>query len=163
MNALRSISLILTASFALAACSTYQEKPTNTAGRQSSRTDKNLVIAKLYSQHEQWQGTKYKMGGLSRTGVDCSGFVYLTFRNQFGANLPRATDAQAKFGSEISLSQLQPGDLVFFKTSWKVRHVGIYVENNTFLHASTKNGVMLSRLDDYYWKDKIWQARRFPF
>ena len=60
----------------------------------------------------------------------------------------------------IDEKNLEEGDLVFFKTSVKVRHVGIYIENGKFIHASTKEGVTISRLSDYYWKDKYSHSRR---
>ncbi|WP_439133813.1 NlpC/P60 family protein [Pseudomaricurvus sp.] len=122
--------------------------------------DTRVVQRKLYDQYQQWKGTGYAMGGLSRRGVDCSGLVYLTYRDQFGLRLPRSTKDQAIVGEKVKRSQLRSGDLVFFKTGFKVRHVGIYIEDGKFFHASTSRGVMISRLDDYYWKDKYWHSRR---
>ncbi len=114
----------------------------------------------MYQQHTQWKGVKYKMGGLSKKGIDCSGFAYATYREKFGIALPRSTKLQSQVGTEIEKKQLRPGDLVFFKTGLKVRHVAIYIEDGKFLHASTKKGVMISKLNDYYWDDKYWHARR---
>ncbi len=114
----------------------------------------------LNKQFTQWQGVPYKNGGMTRKGVDCSGFVYLTYLDRFGLAIPRTTQYQSQVGTSISRSQLQAGDLVFFKTGFKARHVGIYLANNQFVHASTSKGVMVSSLDSYYWKDKYWQARR---
>ncbi len=122
--------------------------------------DSQAVKKKLYQQYHQWKGVKYKLGGLSKKGVDCSGLVYATYREKLGVTLPRTTKLQSKVGKEIQRDALRPGDLVFFKTGFKVRHVGIYIENEKFLHASTKKGVMISKLSDYYWKDKYWHARR---
>ena len=149
----------------MTACSHfYYSKPSQklAASDEKRRQLLNEKAAKgsLYLQHDQWKGTKYKMGGLSKKGIDCSGFVYLTYSEVFGIELPRSTKLQSLIGEEIHKDQLRSGDLVFFKTGWKVMHVGIYLENNSFLHASTKRGVMISRLDDYYWKSKYWQARR---
>lgn len=118
------------------------------------------IKGKLYRQYQQWKGTKYKYGGLSRTGIDCSGLIYKTYREQLGKNVPRTTDLQVKTGKKIARSELRAGDLVFFKTGSKVRHVGIYIEGGKFLHVSTKAGVKISKLTDYYWKDKYWHARR---
>ncbi len=109
-----------------------------------------------------------KSGGVCGTGwvvcqnpgLDCSGFVYLTYQSRFGMTLPRTTQRQAKFGRKISPRRLQPGDLVFFKTGWFDRHVGIYVEDRRFLHVSTKNGVQLSSLEDPYWRKRYWKAVR---
>ncbi|MDK2776300.1 MAG: NlpC/P60 family protein [Pseudomonadota bacterium] len=114
----------------------------------------------IYQQYQQWKGTGYAYGGLDRQGLDCSGLVYLTYRDQLGIPLPRTTLKQSQSGWPVARNQLQAGDLVFFKTGVKARHVGIYIENNKFLHVSTSRGVMISRLDDYYWKDRFWQARR---
>jgi cell wall-associated NlpC family hydrolase len=120
----------------------------------------NRVVRLLYAQFTHWKGTKYRFGGLSKKGIDCSGFVYITFKSQFGINLPRSTKLLAKIGLEIPKSELSPGDLVFFKTRKLTRHVGIYVENGKFLHVSTKKGVMISQLNNIYWKSKFWMARR---
>lgn len=114
----------------------------------------------LYDQPKRWKGTPYKLGGLNKNGIDCSGFVYLIYQQKFGKTISRTTGAQVRSGKAISKSQLTTGDLVFFKTGYKVRHVGIYVENGTFLHASTSKGVMISRLDGPYWNARFWQARR---
>ncbi len=74
--------------------------------------------------------------------------------------LPRTVDEQRKLGFAVKKSQLKVGDLLFFKTGWSSRHVGIYIGNNEFMHASTSQGVMISSLDNSYWKQKYWQARR---
>lgn len=114
----------------------------------------------LNAQYKEWRGVKYKDNGLSKKGVDCSGFVYLTFRDRFGKKIPRTTSRLSKLGSRINKEQLRPGDLVFFKTGIKIRHVGIYVGKGKFLHASTSKGVIISRLDNVYWNKHFWQARR---
>lgn len=155
----------LIVSLSITACS-------NTANRQAPQervvsakksvhlADSKVVKKKLYQQYDQWQGVKYKLGGLNKSGVDCSGLVYTTYLGNFGVALPRTTKLQTQVGKEIPRKQLRAGDLVFFKTGFKVRHVGIYIENDKFLHASTKRGVMISKLSDYYWKDRYWHARR---
>jgi cell wall-associated NlpC family hydrolase len=123
-------------------------------------TDSRRVQAILYSQLYEWQGVRYRNGGLSKRGVDCSGFVYLTFGTRLGIRLPRSTGGQASIGRNIRQSSLRPGDLVFFKTGWKVRHVGIYLGNRQFIHASTSNGVMASSLDNRYWSQHYWKSVR---
>ena len=119
------------------------------------------VMSLLKAQYRDWKGVRYRMGGMSKKGVDCSGFVNLTF-NRLGKKIPRTTKALAKYGKKIRKSTLRPGDLVFFKTGRRVRHVGIYYGNNSFLHASTSKGVMVSKLDNVYWKKKYWHSRRMP-
>lgn len=118
------------------------------------------IINKLYDRLESWQGVPHCDGGMSKKGVDCSGFTYLTFRELFDIRLPRTTSQLANTGTAISRLQLKPGDLVFFKVKMGVRHVGIYVEDQKFIHASKSKGVMMSRLDNPYWHKCYWQARR---
>ena len=129
-------------------------------GKKVDLNDSSTVKNKLYAQYKNWKGVKYRMGGLSKSGIDCSGFVYRTFRSQLGINIPRSTEQQSLSGTQIDKNKLKPGDLIFFKTESKVRHVGIYLENNSFLHASSSKGVMISKLDNVYWKSKYWKSKR---
>ena len=122
--------------------------------------DSQDIRQRLLSQYQQWKGVRYRLGGLSRQGIDCSGFVQRTFVEQLGIAVPRTTEQQSRIGTPVPRHALSSGDLVFFKTGFKARHVGIYVGDGQFLHASSSNGVMLSGLEDYYWKDRFWQARR---
>ena len=121
-----------------------------------------LVLETLYQRHEQWQGTPYQLGGRSQQGIDCSGFVALTFNQEFGIQLPRTTAAQAQLPGSVKKAELQTGDLVFFKIPQqkKYYHVGIYLEDHQFLHASTSQGVTVSDLHDDYWRTHFWQAVR---
>lgn len=123
-------------------------------------TNPQWVKEILYAQYGEWRSVKYKGGGLSKSGVDCSGFVYLTFDARFSIKLPRSTDEQINAGAEIPQSKLVPGDLVFFKTGKSLRHVGIYIEDRKFVHASTEKGVMISSLDDQYWSHAYWKSVR---
>lgn len=129
-------------------------------GNESTQAKK--VVRTLMAQYKEWKGTHYQLGGTSKRGIDCSGFVQKTFASRFNIILPRDTSSQAKIGTSIKKNQLQAGDLVFFKTGANVRHVGVYVSNNQFLHASTKKGVKLSGLDNVYWKKAYWMAKRIP-
>lgn len=114
----------------------------------------------LYSQHKEWKSVKYKKGGLSKKGIDCSGFVYITYLSKFEIKLPRTAEKMSRMGRKISQESLNPGDLVFFKTGLFSRHVGIYLEKRKFIHASTSIGVTISSLDDYYWSKKYWKSIR---
>ena len=118
------------------------------------------ISTKLYGYYTSWKGTPYRIGGLSRRGVDCSGFVHLSFRDLFGITLPRTTLEQRKLGFEVLPHKLQPGDLLFFKTGWFTHHVGIYLDNRRFLHASTSKGVMISSLQEEYWQNNFYIAKR---
>ena len=115
----------------------------------------------LYSQFFEWKAVKYQFGGLSKNGIDCSGFVYLTYLDSFSIQLPRTTEQQVKKGVKVNTqANLKAGDLVFFKTGVRQKHVGIYLEKRTFLHVSTKKGVIISHLDNPYWKKRYWRAVR---
>ncbi|KMV33810.1 NlpC/P60 family protein [Franconibacter pulveris] len=149
--------LIVVATLVLAGCSHHRALPPN-----PRLSDSISVIAGLNDQLSHWRGTPYRYGGMGRGGVDCSGFVMLTFRDKFELQLPRETRQQAKIGTEIDKDDLLPGDLVFFKTGSGQNglHVGIYDTDNQFIHASTSQGVIRSSLDNVYWRKKFWQARR---
>lgn len=113
------------------------------------------LLEKLYKQHDKWYGTPYRIGGNSRSGIDCSGFVQMTYRDLFGINLPRTTTQQFRSGPHVNRADLKPGDLVFFRHG---RHVGIYLENQKFLHASTSSGVMISDIRNTYWTRHYWRS-----
>jgi len=114
----------------------------------------------LEAQHEDWKGVPYRYGGLSPRGVDCSGFVYLTFLSRLGMEVPRTTTELLKSGEKVRRDDIRVGDLVFFRTGPGNRHVGIYMGNGDFLHASSSQGVMTSSLSNPYWRQRYWQARR---
>jgi cell wall-associated NlpC family hydrolase len=115
------------------------------------------TLSRLYQQHADWRGTPYRLGGQSRSGVDCSAFVQMTYRDVFGLKLPRTTSQQFLVGQPISKTDLQAGDLVFFRNG---NHVGIYLENDRFLHASTRLGVTISSMNNVYWSRKYWRSIR---
>lgn len=127
-----------------------------------SLSDTHSAISLLSEQQKNWRGTRYRLGGTTRKGIDCSAFMQVTFRDLFGISLPRTTSEQAKKGTKISKSELRTGDLVFFRTGRgpNGKHVGVYVKNGQFLHASTKGGVIYSDMNSPYWSRTFWQARR---
>lgn len=120
----------------------------------------NWTESNLQEFHSKWQGTPYRLGGISKQGVDCSGFVYLAYLDIVGEKLPRTVIAQRDLGKTVPRNLLQVGDLVFFKTTNRTRHVGIYMGDETFLHASTKKGVIISSLNNPYWASKYKMAKR---
>lgn len=111
----------------------------------------------------QYYGKPYKYGGQTpAAGFDCSGLISYVFSQQ-GKKLPRTADLQYKAGRIVTVSDLQIGDLVFFTTdSPGPSHVGIFVGQNRFIHASSSRGVMVSSLSDVYWKPRYLGARRVP-
>jgi uncharacterized lipoprotein HI_1314 len=153
----------------LVCCSVAILVACSTSGTKNSRinykgqiNDPIMAIALLSEQQYEWAGTPYVLGGSGRKGVDCSGFVQTTFFDRFGIKLPRQTKDQANYGQYIDKADIQTGDLVFFKTGRGPNgyHVGIYVKEDKFLHASTKGGVIYSSLNSDYWRKAYWQARR---
>jgi len=122
--------------------------------------DFRKILDSLYQQVREWEGTPYRLGGLSKKGVDCSGFVFMTYLDRFNIRMPRNTYQQSQTGTYVFKRDLTAGDLIFFRIGYKTRHVGIYLENDLFVHASTSRGVMLSNLQDAYWSKRYWKAVR---
>ncbi|MCV5688202.1 NlpC/P60 family protein, partial [Escherichia coli] len=87
-------------------------------------------------------------------------FVQRAFVEAYQLALPRTTKQQSTQGVELSWTDAKQGDLVFFKTRRSTYHVGIYLGNKQFMHASTSKGVIISRIDNPYWASKFWQVRR---
>ena len=139
---------------------TTQSGLTKTDTAYADPADSRKILDLLYRQFEAWEGTPYRLGGLSKEGIDCSGFVYLTYLNRFDIKLPRSTYHQSKIGGYVFQKDLRAGDLIFFRIGYSTRHVGIYLENGQFVHASKSRGVMLSRLRDTYWSKRYWKAVR---
>ncbi|MGK4331032.1 bifunctional murein DD-endopeptidase/murein LD-carboxypeptidase [Lonsdalea quercina] len=118
------------------------------------------VKTKLLDQYASWKGVRYRLGGLTKKGIDCSAFVQRTFREQFGMDLPRSSYEQQEVGKKIQRNKLRPGDLVLFRAGSTGRHVGIYLGGQQFVHASTSSGVTISNLDETYWKHRYQEGRR---
>jgi hypothetical protein len=108
---------------------------------------KNIMLFKLV---DEWLGTRYKLGGSTKDGIDCSAFTQMMFTALYGVNLPRTAREQYVAAKKISLTELKEGDLIFFNTIGGVSHVGMYLQNNKFVHASS-NGVTISDLYEEYW------------
>lgn len=109
---------------------------------------------------EKYLKTPYKFGGETPKGFDCSGFVKFVYEKN-GKKLPRTADTQYKTGTTVERSRLKPGDLVFFTTyAPGASHVGIYYGSGKFIHVSSSKGVMISQLDETYWKPRYFGARR---
>lgn len=112
-----------------------------------------------------FQGTRYKFGGTTKAGMDCSGLVYTAFQTQ-DITLPRISREMATKGILISFKDIEEGDLVFFKTSKKntITHVGLVVESKRgevkFIHSTTQAGVIISSMDEDYWKKAFVTVRR---
>jgi len=109
----------------------------------------------------EWMGVPYKYGGNSKEGTDCSGLVLSVFNEVYKIKMYRSSSDQLKNVKEIPRNELKAGDLVFFKIyNDKVSHVGIYLGENKFIHASTKRGVVINSLDEEYYKKYFCTAGR---
>ncbi len=134
--------------------------------RSAARTGASVPLTtdeinnRLNRYYLSWRGVPHNYGGESFTGVDCSGFVKLAYREIFGVQLPRTVSEQSRIGSRVSKRNLQAGDLVFFKTGWRRRHVGVYVGDNQFIHASERHGVTRSSMNNKYWRRRYWKSKR---
>ncbi|MEN8210318.1 MAG: NlpC/P60 family protein [Thermodesulfobacteriota bacterium] len=126
----------------------------------SNKPDTNDIKNIILKEFEEWEGTPHKMGGNSKRGIDCSGFVHYMYTKLFNIRVPRTTKQFFKTGIKINKSQLKPGDLVAFNPHSYPRHVGIYIGNNKFIHASTTKGVMMSDLANPYWEKHYFLSRR---
>ena len=139
-------------------------KTVNTSSKVSSKTDKKADRIVDYAL--SFEGTRYKFGGTSKKGMDCSGLVFVSFQKE-NIDLPRISRDMASRGRKISLNQVNQGDLVFFRTNKNrgvINHVGLVVESQRgkvrFIHATTSSGVIISSLDEHYWKDAFVEVRR---
>lgn len=120
------------------------------------------IAARVISSAENKLGSTYVYGDTGKEGYDCSGLIYSIYCNELGISLPRSSAAQSTFGKQVSKSDLQEGDLVFFNTTGNgVSHVGIYIGGGKFIHASSGQGkVMTSSLDEGYYEDRYVNATR---
>ena len=111
---------------------------------------------RLLKTAESFLGTPYRYSGIDRKGLDCSGFVYLSFKESLNYTIPRSSGAIYSWVEKINTPELQIGDLVFFITTGPgVSHLGIYAGNGMFIHSASEGpntGVIYSRLDEAYWK-----------
>ncbi len=126
----------------------------------------NSVAIRIIGNAMQYDGVRYKYGGTTRSGMDCSGLVFTAFKSE-QISLPRISRDMAKEGNAIQLNQVQKGDLLFFKTGKKrraVNHVGLVVDVKgkqiEFIHSTTSKGVITSKLDETYWQKAFVEARR---
>lgn len=144
------------------------EKPSGSLSKACAKlgvSSSGVKNSALYIESASWIGTKYKYGGMSRNGVDCSGLTCLIYKTVYGKSLSRSSVGILSDNCKtIKKSNLREGDLVFFRTDGKKsktpNHVGIYLKENKFIHASTSKGVIVSSLEqDYYVRNFIAAGR----
>jgi lipoprotein Spr len=119
----------------------------------------------LYEFIDRWIGVKYQYGGKDENGIDCSAFTGRLFSDLYKMTLPRTSSEQYENSEPVDLENLKEGDLLFFNTSGKsISHVGVFLGNGKFVHASTNKGVTIDDLDwPYYQKTFIGAGRPFTF
>lgn len=116
--------------------------------------------SRILDQYQKWKGTHYQWGGTTHRGVDCSALMQHLFSEAAHLNLPRTTSEQIHRGVQVAQYRLKAGDLVFFQTGPNRKHVGVYIGNSQFIHASSSQGVTVSTLTDDYWQEHYITARR---
>ena len=127
-------------------------------GMNKNETNSNPLVKKeILDNFNKWKGTKYKWGGTTKKGIDCSAFIGKVYKEGFGLDLPRTTADLKYEGKHIKKEDLKVGDMVFFR---KNKHVGIYVGNNEFVHSSSSRGVVKASLNDKYYSKSFTQGRR---
>ncbi|HEY2454401.1 MAG TPA: NlpC/P60 family protein [Scandinavium sp.] len=112
------------------------------------------------NQYQQWKGTRYRLGANSHKAIDCSALTRRLYKDAFAVNLPRTTTGQLTRGKRAKQGTPHVGDLVFFKTGRAQKHVGIYIGDNRFIHASRRKGVTISQLSNPYWNNHLLAVRR---
>ena len=120
----------------------------------------NYINRRIIQNAMQYMGVPYLFGGTTPAAFDCSGYVQYVFRNA-GISLPRTADVQYEVGTPVSTAELIPGDVVFFTTyTYGASHVGIYLGDSNFIHASSSRGVTISSLNEAYYSARYIGARR---
>jgi NlpC/P60 family len=110
---------------------------------------------------DPWYGVRYRTGGNGKNGIDCSGFTVAVYAAAYGINLPRVSREQYRISRKISTTELKEGDLLFFNTRGSgVSHVGVYLGNNKFIHATVSKGIMVNDLFEPYYLQRFVGAGR---
>ncbi len=136
------------------------------AGKRNFKTEKNEAIkpldqSRMMREISKYMGVPYVHGSASEQGMDCSGYTMIVYKNALKIQLPRSSAEQYKMGRPVKLSELKFGDLVFFNTTNEpASHVGIYIGDDLFAHASVSLGVTISSLQSTYYQKRYIGARR---
>lgn len=167
---MKKLLLLLLLTFFLVSCGSSKRsttyKNTRVSNKVESTSSANSTAGKIIKHAKSFEGTRYKFGGTTKKGMDCSGLIYTSFATENIA-LPRISRDMAKQGERISLLKVQEGDLVFFQTNKSrnvINHVGLVVYNKSgvlkFIHATTSRGVIVSDISEAYWNSSFVEARR---
>jgi murein DD-endopeptidase / murein LD-carboxypeptidase len=125
----------------------------------------NYNVEEVIAWSKTYLGTRHQMRGTTKSGIDCSGLM-MVVHGKYGIKLPHSSHEQARYGNIVAVNDsLQKGDLVFFYNSYDspnlITHSGLYLGDNTFIHASFSSGVIISSMDDKYWKPLYLFATRY--
>ena len=136
-------------------------RPDRWTGNAAPTDDARLRLDRLEAYAREWAGTPHVMGGDSEAGIDCSAFARRLGADVLDVWLPRTSREQALTGWRVDPHQLEAGDLVFFASGGgTINHVGVYLRDGRFVHASSSLGVAISHLDETYWSAHFREARR---
>ena len=119
------------------------------------REVETIINTSLYNFIDEWWATRYRYGGSTKKGIDCSSFTGKVLESVYGIAVPRTATEQYNMAEKIPVENLVEGDLVFFNTRGGVSHVGVYLGNNYFVHSSCHSGVTISSLTEAYYNDKF--------
>ena len=165
----KSVRLFFLIVSLLALVSCGSSKHTRNIPSSSSETSANPPGPKLLKVRKNaldYLGTRYRYGGTTRKGMDCSGLIYTAFMQE-GIALPRTARDMSLMGDRLNLKETQNGDLLFFETNKKrsvINHVGLIVEKEGpllhFIHSTSSRGVIISTMDEAYWRSHFVMARR---
>jgi len=162
---MKKIFLLILLSAFLVSCGS-SHKATSSSKPASSKKISSKKSETLVKYAKSFEGTPYKFGGTTKKGMGCSGLVYMSYK-KVGVPMPRISREMATKGTRISLSKTDKGDLVFFKTNKNkktINHVGLVVENKNglirFIHSTSSLGVIISSLEERYWKNVFVEVRR---
>lgn len=162
---IKKILLLTTLSFLMACCSSSRGATTSSQGQKNYSTEQPTMADKIIWTAVSYKGTPYRYGGITRRGMDCSGLVHTSFKAR-GIELPRSSRGISTKGKSVALRNVRRGDLLFFKTGRRERisHVGLVVSNKNgvikFIHSTTSRGVIVSSMDERYWKRNYRKAKR---
>jgi murein DD-endopeptidase / murein LD-carboxypeptidase len=170
-NKIACLALLL-----LVACTHRKKSHLPSKADNSESTEKSLAVKyaaklnvksaeiknqKLYTFIDAWYAVPYKYGGKAKTGVDCSGFVIRLYKDVYDSDICCSSQTLFSKTKVIDQSDLQEGDLVFFKiNSENISHIGLYLMNNKFVHASSSKGVIISDLQEAYYKKHYYKSGR---
>lgn len=162
---MKRIVIFLLLAIAFTSCKSTSTAVSKSGTKSESKKENRALVNTLIEKATDNIGVRYKAGGTTKGGFDCSGLVYTTFESE-NIKLPRSSYEQAKVGKVIPLNDAKKGDLIFFKTnkSRQINHVGLITEANSdeikFVHSSTSKGVIISSTKEPYYKNSFEQVNR---